>query len=735
MANVIRDLNSDSRRRAQNRAAKKDFAAGEDMAGANGYERASDFKIREPEVESPFGRKGRNAAAAQSLREVREVNSAAGRPSESENKASGEIGEEVHEGDLRSLEMAALGALAERKLIHREDVDRARGIFEKYRTERKALTERIRENEAYYEFTNTGKLRADIAIKFNKSYSAYLFNSVANKHADFMDNIPSPAVLPREPGDEETAEILSDVIPCILDQNDFEHEYSQECYDKIITGTGVFGCFWDPGAEGGLGAIKIRACDIMNIFWQSGVEDIQDSPNLFYVSLEDNEKLKILYPELKDSFSGDAFYDTRYDHEDQMDTTNKSLVIDWYYKKLVRFRNAAGESGTKTVLHYCKFCNGVVLYSSENEGMEDGYYDHGLYPFVFDVMSPLKGSPAGFGYVDVMKNPQEFIDALDSAISENARINGNARYWVPAGAGVNEKDFLDQHKKLVQYSGQIDGIKPIEAPDLPSVVLETKQQKIDELKETSGNRDFSQGSTTSGVTAATAIAALQEAGSKLSRDMIKMSYNSYAKVCSFTIEYIRQFYDIARIYRITGANKSFSYRSIDRSMLIEGPSDEFGELIAGRRIDFDIKVSAQKASPFSRLSQNELAKELYSAGVFNPQYADQAVMMLGMMDFEGKDDVLQKVNNNATLYRENMQLKQYVTELSSILAGMSGNPQIAQQAQMVAQKYGQSVGEPVVPASSSMEASPDINSLGAETSANGRVENAKTATRERSSVR
>ena len=369
--------------------------------------------------------------------------------------------------------------------------------------------------------------------------------------------------------------------------------------------------------------------------------------------------------------------------------------------------------------------------------MEDGYYDHGLYPFVFDVMFPLKGSPAGFGYVDVMKNPQEYIDAIDAVISENARINGNPRYWMPAGSGVNERDFKDQKKKLVKYSGDINGIKPIEAPDLPSIVLETKNQKIEELKETSGNRDFSQGSTTSGVTAASAIAALQEAGSKLSRDMIKLSYNAYAKICRFTIEYIRQFYDIQRVYRVTGAGSSFTFRSISGAMLGERSADEFGELIAGRRIDFDIKVSAQKASPFSRLSQNELAKELYSAGVFNPQFADQAVMMLEMMDFEGKDDILQKVNNNARLYQENMQLKQHVTQLSSILAGMSGNPQIVQQAQAIAQKYGISTGtgESVIPSSSGMGSAPQVNSLGAEESANRRVDNAKAAARERSSVR
>jgi len=75
---------------------------------------------------------------------------------------------------------------------------------------------------------------------------------------------------------------------------------------------------------------------------------------------------------------------------------------------------------------------------------------------------------------------------------------------------------------------------------------------IEELKETRGNRDFSQGGTTSGVTATSAIAALQEAGSKLSRDMIKGSYHAFTQIACLVIRLIRQFYDEPRAFRILG---------------------------------------------------------------------------------------------------------------------------------------------------------------------------------------
>ena len=64
--------------------------------------------------------------------------------------------------------------------------------------------------------------------------------------------------------------------------------------------------------------------------------------------------------------------------------------MDWYYKR-------PDENG-KLRLHYCKLCNGVVLYASQNDPAlaAHGLYDHGKYPFVFDRCSwrriPLPGS-------------------------------------------------------------------------------------------------------------------------------------------------------------------------------------------------------------------------------------------------------------------------------------------------------------------------------------------------------
>lgn len=67
------------------------------------------------------------------------------------------------------------------------------------------------------------------------------------------------------------------------------------------------------------------------------------------------------------------------------------------------------------VLHYVKFIDEEhIIYASENdpECAEDGFYADGEYPFVFDTLFPEKGSPAGFGYTAIAKDPQLYIDKL-----------------------------------------------------------------------------------------------------------------------------------------------------------------------------------------------------------------------------------------------------------------------------------------------------------------------------------
>jgi hypothetical protein len=547
------------------------------------------------------------------------------------------------------------------QVIGKEQIQKANFTLQKYKEGKANLEKRIVDNERWYKLRHWECMRKE--KKEIQPVSAWLFNCIANKHADAMDNFPSPNVLPREEGDKGEAEMLTSILPVILDQCEFEETYSDVMNYKLKMGTGVYGVFWDKSKLNGLGDISIRKIDIINLFWESGIMDIQKSRNLFHVELADNDILVQFYPQLAGKLGSTTMDITKYVYDDTVDTTNKSLVVDWYYKK--------SENG-RTVLHYCKYVNDEVLFATENDPTfaERGWYDHGMYPFVFDVLFTTEGTPTGFGYIDVGKDAQAYIDRGNQAIMENMLANAKPRHFIRNDGSVNEEEYADMTKDFIHVDSNLgqDSILPVQGKPLNNVYVEVVNNKIDELKETTGNRDISTGGTSSGVTAASAIAAMQEAGSKLSRDNNKASYRAFRKLCVMMIELIRQFYDLPRCFRIMGENGTARFVQYSNAGIQpQSQGFEFGMDMGPRLPLFDIEITAQKQSPYSKMSQNELALQFFGAGFFNPQIADQALACLDMMDFDRKHFVMQKIAQNGGMYQQMLQMQQQMLMLAQMV--------------------------------------------------------------------
>ena len=564
--------------------------------------------------------------------------------------------------------------------IDKKAIEKAIATLKEYKDGKANLESRIVEEERWWKLRHWDVIRGKKSAQLQgeearpEPTSAWLFNSIANKHADIMDNYPEPNVLPRERSDEQDADTLSAILPVVFDRNDYEHTYSQAAWYKLKHGVAAKGVFWNQDLADGLGDVDIRFMDILNIFWEPGITDLQTSRNLFVVSLKDNDLLEMEYPQLKGKLGGQIIDVKQYVHDDNVDVTDKSLIVDWYYKK----RTQDG----KTILHLCKFVGNEILFSSENDPQyaQEGFYEHGRYPVEFDVLFPEEGTPVGFGYIAIMKSPQLYIDKLSQVILENSMMSAKVRYFIKKNAGVNKDKFLDWAEPLVEYEGDVNNIVPIQVQQVGTNVLNVLQMKIDELKETSSNRDVSQGSSSGGVTAAAAIAALQEAGNKTSRDMITASYRSYTQECYLAIELIRQFYDEMRTFRITGDRGQNEYIQFSNASIqpqpipaaYPGQEMEPGYMEASRKPIFDVVVKPQKRSPYSKMAQNELAKELYQLGFFNPQLADQSLAALELMDFDGQEKVRDKVQQGQTLMNQVLMMQEQMNKMGMIIYRLTG---------------------------------------------------------------
>ena len=548
------------------------------------------------------------------------------------------------------------------------DVRKAAETLRQYKQGKANLEARIKENERWYKMRHWEMVERSKNPGDPEPTSAWLLNSLANKHADAMDNYPEPVVLPREEGDRANAEMLSAIMPVVMERQEFEETYEVHWWRKLRSGTGIYGVFWDKAAENGLGDIAIKSVDVLSLYWEPGINKLEESRNLFVVTLEDNDSLLRRYPQLEGRL-GDVTDAAQYIYDESITTEDKTAVVDWYYKVM---------DGTRAVLHYCKFVGETILFATEDDGqmVQTGLYAHGKYPFVCDTLFPVEGSPVGFGWLDVCKDPQMYIDKLDQSILKNAIVGAKRRYFVRSDGQINEAEYSDTTKDFVHYQGSgnpQESILPIELPPLNNVYPTVRAAKIDELKETSGNRDFSQGGTTAGVTAASAIAALQEAGSKLSRDMIRASYRAFRNVCYLVLELIREFYTEDRFFRIQGEAGAVQFVRFNSAAIAGRPqSAMFGTDMGMAQPIFDIEVKAQKRNAFSTVAQNELAKEFFAAGFFNPQLSDQALACIEMMDFEGKQRVEQRIQQNGTMYNQLMQMQQQMAQMTDIINGLTG---------------------------------------------------------------
>ena len=496
-------------------------------------------------------------------------------------------------------------------------------ILSRYKAGKTNLERRIIDNEQWW------KLRHNDGAGASDAVSAWLCNVIMTKHADAMDAYPTCSLLPQEARDLDTARQLSAVLPVVLRQCRFEKTYSDVWWYKLKSGTGCYKVFWDNQQLGGLGQIAVTKVNLLNLFWEPGIEDLQASPYVFHVELWNNERLCDRWPQLTGRLRQDPVQVSKFMYDDTVPTDDKSLVVDVYYKR-------------KGQLHYCKYVGEEVLYATENAGAP--LYDHGLYPFVLDVLFPTEGSCCGYGYIDFGKQTQHYIDQMNHASMQNALAAAVPRWFIREDGGVNEAEYADLTRPFVHVDGNLgqDSVRQIVAAPLDDLYMTILQSRITELKETLGNRDAAAGGVTAAVTSASGIASLQEAAGKLSRDAEKTSYRAYEQIVYLCIELIRQFYPADRVFRIAGPLGQPQFVTFDASCL--------GRPGVHEPVQFDIEVTAQRENPYTKESYNELALQLFKMGAFDPSRTDQVLVMLDLMDFKGKDQMRQQLLRNGSLF-------------------------------------------------------------------------------------
>lgn len=543
----------------------------------------------------------------------------------------------------------------ERIPVNEETLKKWSEALRKYHDGKKQAEAKIRSNEAFWKVRQWNYINGNGTNETPST--AWLWTCIQSKLADVMDSYPTANFRARQQDDKGEAEKLSAVVPVIMEQNNFETTYHDVSEYTLKNGIGIYGIFWDGGKHNGLGDIAIEPVSVFSLFWEPGITDIQKSRYVFNVKLEDNSVIEQIYPQaighLRKTIELSKYlYDAGH-----IDYSDKSPVVDVYYHSYV---------GGRKVLHFAKYIADVLLFSTENEPDKypDGWYAHGMYPFEVQPLYHTEGTLFGMGLVDIGRDTQLSIDLLNEAMLKNTLMGASPRYMTPYDSGINENDFLDWRKPIVKVTSVDDKqLRPIESTPLNGNYMAFLDAQIESLKYITSNQDANNGIAPSGITAASALAALQETSGKSSRIINKGFYNTYRRVINQVIELIRQFYDEPRQFRIIpdilGVGEE--YVSFDNSGLKAVPNNQIaGNDMGFRKPEFDIEVTAEKANPYRKMEINELAVNFYQLGFFNPDpiAVTQALAALEMMDFDHKQDIVNRIQANGTLEQKLMQYQQ-----------------------------------------------------------------------------
>jgi len=565
------------------------------------------------------------------------------------------------------------------------------GLYSQYRSDKSDYDGRLVENNEWYATRHYEIIKADFGLKDSTEpkiapVSNYLFSTLSTKHASMMDHYPGSNFLPEEKDDIEEAKRLTNIVPIIYKRAEFKEEYRRSMWTMLKSGSLFWCAYWDEEAEDGLGDIKVKKIDPLRIYFNWQQSNIQNSEAIITWSEMPESTFKRTYKVDGATATATGTDIDRYKYEKER--ARNRIIFDAYYKD---------ENGN---VQFMKWSGGDILYWSvddENhpEYKENGYYEMGIYPIVHVLMFPEEEIPVGFGYVDVLKNPQTYIDLMDKEFLRNIARSAKQRYVVNKTADPQLKaDLMNYATDVVEYKGAgtvKDAIMPIQDRELSGNAISYRDRKIEELKETSNTGEFARGETGGGVTAATAIMALQEASNKIDRDVVDAVYEGKLKLDYIIIGLIRQFYGIKRSFRIAkpaaGIRDKTTRQAVEKAgvnnIITESPEEQGydfveydneglkpkevvqGEFAYQRTPHFDIEIRPEKESPYARAATNETAKELLNMGFFRPDMAEQALIALSMMSFDGKEDIMIQIQAQSQMFQQLQAMQQLNQQLAA----------------------------------------------------------------------
>lgn len=522
-----------------------------------------------------------------------------------------------------------------------------------------------------------------------------VFQTIESMVPILTDSRPKLEFLPTVPSQYELADILNKVAENDWIHNNWLQVLTEILYDAHFYGVGFGGCGYDPKANLGLGNIVFESDDPFMQFPDPDSRDVNDRRSKWHVVAEPKalSAVKKKYPEVAQYLTSDVIdlaqgdkadinkvmfkspVDSKLISEDSTsyDSTARDQILELTLfikddemeeiEDIVKSDDGTpslGDDGNpKTEFtQKLKYPQGRKVVTANGVLCEDGpmEFEDGKIPKSKLVNYILPREYFGMGEIEQLEGPQKTINKIISYALDVMTLMGNP-VWVVGSAANIDTDNLINKPGLIIETDDITQVKREPGVELQPFILELVDRYKAIMDGISGQTELSRGVEPQDVTAASAIADLQEA--QQTRMRLK-SRNLDAFLQDFGKQYLSrvfQFYSLPRIIRVSGDDGAESYFHFH----VEGITKADGS--AGKKAvvtsydengqpsskdieiegDFDVRVGTGSTLPFSKQAKSAMQMNLFKLGVIDDEE------LLKGLDYPNYEAVLQRVNEKKAM--------------------------------------------------------------------------------------
>ena len=361
--------------------------------------------------------------------------------------------------------------------------------------------------------------------------------------ADQLDSMPEASLLPERPGLEQVAEDMTDVVRFVMMQNGYEELHRKRVEDYFIS-TALTQIVWDDDMDAGTGNVALIRWPIENFLWDPCESDIQNARALIKVSWHPMSWYAAHYPDAAPYIGAE---DGEHDGMGLSDAVlalsgdeGRAMLMEYWYRRYDASKN-------RYTISVAYIAGGALLDRQEN------IYDHGMYPFVMEPFNYIEGQPVGDGLIDQLAPMMRYVNRYAHYIDENLRMAAKNRLLVRKNAQIDMDALCDFDRNVIEGANiDEESVRWFQSKPLNSMATQQMLQFQTDMKQDSGQSQWTRGETAGGVTAASAISALQEAGGKITREHTLMLNQGFKKIVEQILWLVCQFYTDKKERMITG---------------------------------------------------------------------------------------------------------------------------------------------------------------------------------------